>query len=222
MSDVQIFEPEGRRIPYAEEGAGPAVILLPGQGLTVGYLGNLAHSVSEEDFRVVRIGSRRPTDGAETLEDLAQDVIDVMDALGVDHAWVGGHGFGGSVARAVAAGHHDRVNGVLLMGVESDGHTTSSRDFPGIPERLHDDEVSDMQAAARNAAGQAVPLAEGIPVLVIQGTDDEITPPSNGEALQQSAADRVSVVPIDGAGHMFPFTHMTATSWAIEDYLDWD
>ena len=61
-----------------------------------------------------------------------------------------------------------------------------------------------------------------MPVLVVQGTEDQMTPPSNGEELQASAPDRVSVARIEGGGHLFPVTHVGATSWPIEDYLDWD
>lgn len=190
MTDTQIFEPDGRAIPYAVEGKGPAVVLIPGRGLNIDYLGPLAHSVSMEDFRVVRVGSRpsASADASASLQDSAQDVIDVMDHLEVEHAWVGGHAFGGSVARAVSLDHHDRVNGVLLLGVESD------------------------QPA----------LAPSVPVLVIQGTADEVTPPANGEALQASSPGLVSVVTVEGGGHLFAATHVGATSWAIEDYLDWD
>jgi pimeloyl-ACP methyl ester carboxylesterase len=188
MPDSQIFEPDGRRIPFEVEGDGPAVVLLPGQGLNIGYLGPLAHSVAQEDFRLIRIGARRPRDASVTLHDLAQDVVDVLDHLDVADAWVGGHAFGGMVARFVAIDHHDRVNGVLLLGVEAGDLT----------------------------------LAEGLPVLVIQGSEDDVTPPANGEALQAAAPDRVSVVSVDGGGHMFPSENVGATSWAIEDYLDWD
>lgn len=220
MTDTQIFEPDGRAIPYATEGSGPALVLVAGQGLNIDYLGALAHSVSEEDFQVVRVGSRRPTgDGANvSMTDLAQDVADLLDSLDITHAWVGGHGFGGSVARAVALGHHDRVNGVLLLGVEGEGQATNVPDE--VPARFRDAEVEVLQAAARDNG--IAPLAEGLPVLIIQGSADTVTPPANGDALQAAAPDRVSVVNVEGGGHMFPATHMGATSWAIEDYLDWD
>ncbi|MBN9173621.1 MAG: alpha/beta hydrolase [Microbacterium sp.] len=188
LTDTQIFEPDGRAIPFAEEGNGPAVVLIPERGQEVGSPGGLAHSVSMEDFRVIRIGVRASADPAGSLSELAQDVVDVMDHLGVDHAWVGGHATGGSIARTVSVDHHHRVNGVILLGVEE----------------------------------TETALAPSIPVLVIQGTADDITPPVNGERLQASAPDRVSVVGIEGAGHLFPSTHIGATSWAIEDYLDWD
>ena len=203
MTDIQIFEPEGRAIPYAVEGDGPGLVLIAGQGLGVDYLGSVAHWMAGEDFRVVRIGSRRPAGLADaaapagtavSMSDLAQDVVDVMDHAGVATAWVGGHAFGGQ--RDIARHHR-------------------------IPERFRDAEVEPMQIAARTASPLA-PLAPGVPVLVLQGTDDTVTPVANGDALKASAPDRVSVVAIEGGTHMFPATHIGATSFAIEDYLDWD
>jgi pimeloyl-ACP methyl ester carboxylesterase len=221
MADPQIFEPEGRAIPFDVEGEGPAVVLIAGRGLNIAYLAALAHSVAQEDFRVVRIGSRRPSRDTGTqvsMRDLAQDAVDVMDHLGIEEAWVGGHAFGGSVARIVALDHSDRARGVLLLGVE---RAASAPDDVVAPEAVRDPEVEPMQRSARNADALP-PLAPGVPVLVIQGTDDTVTPPSNGDELQASAPDRVSVVRVEGGGHLFPATHVVATSWAIEDYLDWD
>lgn len=229
MTDTQIFEPEGRAIPYAVEGAGPGLVLIAGQGLGIDYLGSVSHWMAGEDFCVVRIGSRRapaladaaaPADTAVSMSDLAQDVVDVMDHVGVTDAWVGGHAFGGTVARTVSLEHGDRVNGVLLLAVESDERIAPS-DFSGIPERFRDVEVEPMQIAARTATPLA-PLAAGVPVLVLQGTEDVVTPVANGDALKTAAPDRVSVVAIEGGTHMFPATHIGATSFAIEDYLDWD
>ena len=164
-------------VASAEEGNGPAVVLLSERSEGIASLAALAHSVAQEDFRVVRIAA-----------DTVEEVVEVLDALDVTDAWVGGHGHGGTIARGVALGHHDRVNGVILLGVEA----------------VEPD------------------LAEGIPVLVIQATDDEVNPPAAGEALRTSAPGLVSVVTIEGAGHRFPETHAGETARAIEDYLDWD
>ncbi|MCK9914991.1 MULTISPECIES: alpha/beta fold hydrolase [Microbacterium] len=188
MAATQTFDPDARAIPFAEEGVGPAVVLIAARGLTIDYLSPLSHSLATEDFRVVRIGARHDADAAAPT-DRAQDVVDLLDHLAIDHAWIGGHRDGGTVARFVALDHHDRVNGVLLLGVE-DG------DLPAP--------------------------ADGVPVLVIQGTADTITPVANGEALRAQAPGLVSVVPVEGGGDLFPTTHVGATSWAIEDYLDWD
>ncbi len=114
----QSFDQGRRAIPFIDEGEGPALVLLPAQGLDVAYLGGLASILEEEGFRIIRIGSRRPTGEPATMHDLAQDVVDVLDHLGVTAAWIGGHAFGGAVARTVALDFPGRANGVLLLGVE--------------------------------------------------------------------------------------------------------
>ncbi|GAA2222068.1 alpha/beta hydrolase [Herbiconiux moechotypicola] len=194
MADLQTLDLLGRAIPFSDEGQGPAVVLVSGAGQGVEYFAPLAHSLVEEDFRVVLIDSRRDSDP--NAQELAGEVVGVLDHLGVADAWVGGHGFGGSVARFVAHDHHDRANGVLLLGVEG--------------------------SAGTEVAGSSAPVPEGLPVLVVQGSDDDVTPPANGEELLSAAPGLVSIVTVDGGGHLFPHTHVGATAWAIEDYLDWD
>ncbi|MDY0911091.1 alpha/beta hydrolase [Microbacterium sp. CFBP9034] len=191
MTDTQIFEPEGRAIPYASEGDGPVRLVLvpePGQDRALGVV---AHYLAEEaGFHVVRIGFRDSSgdaDGEASVSDRVADLTAVMDHLGFDHAWIGGHGFGGTVARAAVAAHSDRANGLLLLGVEDED----------------------------------IPLAPVIPVLIVQGSDDEVTPPVNGERLQSTAPERASVKTLPG-GHLFPLTHPVETAVIIEEYLDWD
>jgi pimeloyl-ACP methyl ester carboxylesterase len=176
VSDIEIFEPEGRAIPYSVEGDGPVgLVLIPEAGLESAALAVVAHYLAEEaGFHVVRVGVRFD---AESAEDRAEDVLAVIDHIGLEHTWVGGHGAGGRVARVFAAAHTDRVN---------------------------------------------IALAPVIPVLIVQGTDDEVTPPANGERLQATAPERASIKTVSGAGHLFPMTHPIATAVIIEEYLDWD
>jgi pimeloyl-ACP methyl ester carboxylesterase len=42
--------------------------------------------------------------------------------------------------------------------------------------------------------------------LVVQGTDDQIAPPENGELLKQELGSRVTLVAFPGAGHLFLVT----------------
>lgn len=177
MSAEHIIGTDGRTIPFAAEGAGPALVLVTDHDSDLDSLSTLSHLVSAADFRVLRI----QTEGAD-------DVFALLDHLDVTNAWIGGHGTGGAIARAAANEHPERVNGVLLLGVEAN---TSE-------------------------------LSTGIPVLVVQASDDDVTPPANGEALKNAAPGLVSVVTIDGGGHRFPETRAGAAAWAIEDYLDWD
>lgn len=219
MTQSHIFEPDRRAIRYADEGEGPVVVLIPGRGLDITYLGTLAHVLEEEGFRVVRVGPRRPS-GDATMHDLAQDVVDVMDHLDLDDAWIGGHGFGGAVARTVALDHTDRVNGVLLLAVEGAAQQTDE----AVPGLARNTESAAWQTAALSATPEAewVSLAPNVPVLIIQGSDDEIATPAIGEQLQATAPHLVSLSTIEGAGHLFVSTHAGETGFLIEDYLGMD
>ncbi|KQZ83403.1 hypothetical protein ASD56_14045 [Microbacterium sp. Root166] len=189
MTDTQIFEPDGRAVPYAVEGDGPVkLVLIPERGLNGDALGVVAHYLAEEaGFHIVRIGTGADSNEC-TLDERVEATVAVIDHLGLDHAWIGGHGFGGTVARAFAAAHTDRANGVLLLGVEE----------------------------------TEVPLAPAIPVLIVQGTEDIVTPPAQGELLQAAAPERASIKTIHGGDHEFPATHPIETAVVIEEYLDWD
>jgi len=225
MAELETFEPHGRAIPYADDRRnGPSLMLLPGQGLNIGYLGPLAEALAEEDFHVVRMGSRRPQAGVEpTMHHLAQDIVDLMDHLGLTSPWVGGHGFGGTVARIAALDHPGRFGGLLLLGVEGPEDATAFA-ASEVPETARKVDLVAMQSAARSATpeGGALEIPSGLPILIIQGADDEVSPPANGQALAATAPERISVVTIEGARDLFPLTHVGETAWPIEDYLDWD
>ncbi|MEO7121851.1 MAG: alpha/beta hydrolase [Lacisediminihabitans sp.] len=191
----RVFEPEGRAVPYVEEGDGPvSLVLIADLALDSDRLGVVAHYLAKEaGFHVVRVGPSGESKEAELPVDerageRVDDTLAVIDHLGLDHTWIGGHGSGGTLARRFAAEHVERVNGLLLLGVED----------------------------------EPIPLAPVIPVLIIQAMDDATTPPANGEKLQELAPERVSITSIDGADHLFPVTHPMETAVIIEEYLDWD
>jgi len=223
----QILDPGDRDIVFLDEGSGPAIVLLPEAGLDFAYFGALVSILLEEDFRVVRILPRRSLAGA-TVRDHAQDVVDVLEHLSIDDAWIGGHGVGGALARAVALAHHDHVNGILLLGVADEAPADRALDaeirsvFGDAFSPAHHERraLSATLTASEPATWQ--PVADATPVLVIQGGDDRVTPVDAGEALRASAPGLVSVKTVEGAGHFFALTHPGETSWFIEDYLDWD
>lgn len=188
MTEIRYFEPEDRRIPFVEEGEGPVkLVLVPERGEDA--LGVVGHYLAEEaGFHIVRIGYRAGSGGRMSAHEHAEDVIAVLDHLGWDHAWIGGHGFGGTVARAAVAAHSDRANGLLLLGVED----------------------------------VDIPLAPVIPVLIVQGADDDVNSPTDGERLQATAPERASVKTLAGHGHLFPSSDPIETATIIEEYLDWD
>ena len=51
-----------------------------------------------------------------TLEGLAEDVIGLMDNLGIEKAVIVGHSMGGTMTCTLAAGWPDRVAGIVCIG----------------------------------------------------------------------------------------------------------
>ena len=115
------------------------------------------------------------------------------------------------------------VCGLLLLGVEGPEDATAFA-ASEVPETARKVDLVAMQSAARSATpeGGALEIPSGLPILIIQGADDEVSPPANGQALAATAPERISVVTIEGARDLFPLTHVGETAWPIEDYLDWD
>ncbi|RKT36506.1 pimeloyl-ACP methyl ester carboxylesterase [Microbacterium sp. AG1240] len=257
ISAPQTFEPDGRSIPFVDEGEGHLLVLLPGQGLSIASLGTLAHVLEEEGFRILRIGVRAqaPDTAPVTLHDLGHDVVDVLDHLGIGQAWIGGHGFGSTLARVIARDHADRVEGLVLLGVEGSDPVSAEvsaaldsafaaqtaaeakdamrvlageavdADFAwNVFSRLRDDEARALQAAARAATPVEdwEPLAERIPVNIIQGTHDRIDLPETAEKLRATAPTRASLASIEGGGYLAVITHPGEIGAEIEDYLGWD
>lgn len=188
MTDTQIFEPDGRAISFIDEGDGPVkLVLIQEQGLAANVLGVVGHYLAEEaGFHVLQVGHRAGASEA-SFEERVADALAVIDHVGLEDTWFGGHGFGGTIARALAAAHPERANGLLLLGVEE----------------------------------ADIPPAPAIPVLIIQGSDDAVTPAVNAEELRAAIPERTSIKTIDG-DHLFPMTHPIETAVVIEEYLDWD
>lgn len=51
-----------------------------------------------------------------SLEDLAEDVVGLMDSLDISKAVVAGHSMGGPMACLVTASHPERVVGIVCIG----------------------------------------------------------------------------------------------------------
>lgn len=57
------------------------------------------------------------------------------------------------------------------------------------------------------------------PMLIIQGLDDTTAPVGNGRQMQETYGDRVTLVEIEGAGHLMGFEKPHETAAAIIDFL---
>src|SRR5712692_11976546 len=105
-------------IYYEEAGQVPALLLVPG----LSGLGSFwAHQVAEfkRDFRVIihdHRGTGRSTHSRikYSVEQMADDVLRLMDGLGIASAHLVGHSTGGAIGQVIAQDHPDRVQSLVL------------------------------------------------------------------------------------------------------------
>jgi pimeloyl-ACP methyl ester carboxylesterase len=114
-------------IAYEEAGPvdGPVAVLSHGFPYDVRAFDDVAGMLAASGVRVIApylrgYGPTRFTDAA-TLRSgeqgaLAQDLLDLLDGLGIDSAVVGGFDWGGRAACIVAALHPSRVSGLVTVG----------------------------------------------------------------------------------------------------------
>jgi 3-oxoadipate enol-lactonase len=100
------------------EGAGPAVIAIPGLGGTTNTYQTLMETLGAH--RVVRLdlpgGGRSPVAQATTLPAIAAQVAAMAAALGIERAVVIGHSLGSIVAQWLAATQPSLVSKLVLLG----------------------------------------------------------------------------------------------------------
>lgn len=109
---------DGVSLHVQDEGKGPSVVLISGLGGEAAFWAGIAEQLAER-FRVVTFDQRgtgrsdRP-EAPYTLELLAQDTVDLLDALAIDQACVVGHSTGGVIAQLLATNWKHRVRAAVL------------------------------------------------------------------------------------------------------------
>jgi pimeloyl-ACP methyl ester carboxylesterase len=133
--------------------AGPPMLLIMGLGMQLtGWPEDFVRMLAETGFRVIRFDNRDiglstkfnawgsanllrgalrhalrlPVRCPYTLEDMAGDVLGLLDALGIERAHVVGASMGGMIAQILAVGHPERLASLTLIMT-----TSGSRRLPG-------------------------------------------------------------------------------------------
>jgi 3-oxoadipate enol-lactonase len=117
-------------IAYRTEGSGAPVVLVHGVGGDSSNWDGVASRLVAK-FRIVKVdlrghGRSAPIRAPCTVEDLACDVTDVLDALGVHACRLVGFSLGGQVAQSIALQAPDRVEKLVLISAVA-GRTESER-----------------------------------------------------------------------------------------------
>ena len=110
------------RLACTDEGSGPAVVLLHGSPLgrklwkeQIEGIGSI-YRVIAPDLR--GHGDSAAPEGDDTIDDMADDVVELLDRLGLSTpVVVGGIALGGYVALSMVARYPDRLRALMLMGV---------------------------------------------------------------------------------------------------------
>jgi pimeloyl-ACP methyl ester carboxylesterase len=229
---------DGVRIHYMEAGAGTPVVLLHGYTscCDAGWFANGVAKELARDHRVIGIDARghgrseKPHDPAKYDGDrMPADVIEALDALGVEKAHFHGYSMGGGIVAHLLARHPGRFITASFggSGVREEDEALA-REAAALDPKGHDPQQEAGQAALRHRADRdndalkavqdgrtakpstAPPLnlaALDFPIQAINGEFD--APVSKTQRLAREARDFTGVI-LPGRGHntvtTFPFT----------------
>ncbi len=137
METKYITSPDGIKIAYDQQGAGPAILLVHGGGSNrhvwheIGYTERL-----HRDFTVITLDLRGhgesslPTDPEfYTSDKMGDDILDVARSCGFEKFTVWGMSYGGKVSRYLAS-RSNRVEKIIIMGIPMG---------PGVTDKMRQD-----------------------------------------------------------------------------------
>jgi pimeloyl-ACP methyl ester carboxylesterase len=126
-------------------GSGKPVVLLAGLGYTAHVFDGFAEKLaaSYHVYGITRRGygaSSRPTSGY-NAERLAEDDLDVFDALKLSAPIVVGHSIAGNELSELGIHHYDRIGGLIYLDALNDGaddYTDYDAVIPKLPETMRE------------------------------------------------------------------------------------
>ena len=154
-------------------GSGPALVMLAGLGSTAHHYDDLATALTPR-YRVVGVtrrghpGSSAPATGY-GFERLAEDVMRVIDAVGINKPVVIGHSFAGEEMHILGARYPEKIRGLVYVdaafdrgdNADMEAYNAVARIMPGAPTPEAADLVSftALRAFQQRTFGAAQPEA---------------------------------------------------------------
>lgn len=114
---------------YEEQGQGEPLVLISGYSADHTSWTHLVPAFSRK-FRTIvldnrGVGQTVAGEAPFTIEDMAADVAGLLEALGIEKAYVMGVSMGGRIAQALALNHPRRVKGLVLCSTAASGSPRS-------------------------------------------------------------------------------------------------
>jgi 3-oxoadipate enol-lactonase len=254
----------GIELAYTDAGSGPVVVFLHGFPFDRSMWRAEVERLSA-DFRVIAPdlrghGGTTVTSDPSTMEEMAEDVVALLDELNVPRAVVCALSMGGYVTLALYRAHPSRVRALVLADTRATADTEEARRtreenarralaegvepiveamLPKLlSERTRGDEpdvvarVREMmlgvspEGAAAALRGMALRRDQtdllpkiDVPVLVVVGSEDAVTPPSDAEAMH-SLIEGSRLQVIEGAGHVSNIERPEEFDRALVEFLE--
>ena len=198
------FDSDGVKIRYWDEGEGEAVLLIHGFSVT-GTLNWRAPKIQQtlsETYRVIMPDVRNHGKSGDAPEgehgvEVVNDMVRLLDHLGLESAHVVGYSMGGRIAIKMTTMYPERVRSALIGGMGwMDAQSEETRRFAtsGLTGRLGPPRRGYTELATTETEMKAIT----VPLQVIIGTED------GGRHLVdqwQAIVPELDVVNVEGANH---------------------
>jgi len=217
------------------EGQGPAILLIPSLARDSEDYDAVAEGLAAAGFLVLRPqprgigGSTGPLTGI-SLHDFANDIAEVIAALGDGRAVIVGHAYGNWVARMTAVDHPNLVRGIVIAAAAAKQYPkelTAAINVAGDPSKPREDRLNALRFAyfapgndpsgwlagwhpqvreAQRAAVAAVKQSDwwsgGTALLLdLQAEQDPFKPADKRTEMQDEFGARVTIAVIPNASH---------------------
>ena len=233
--------PEGGQLAYyTREGEGPNLVLIPGSWGDYRVFNHLVEFL-DRDLNLIIVelrghnGSQPPSTNC-SMELFAEDVLRVVDAIGLKRFYVGGHSIGGMLPIEIAGRRPEQVAGAIAMegwtywevqreafGTGPDTTLTPEQDVERKANRarvydtLTKEQISSFASVWRRWDGYPILKTTPVPILEIWG--DRGKPQPSRQSMRIPDRPNIDLVWIEGASHAMLVQRPDAVAEAVNAFI---